>query len=162
MQCRALVLPSHRKQHTPQLWMEGTGEGCWFFCSPKLLYLSTMSQQFCRRLSESQKWPYVLPKINWIHFFMLGCKTPVGFLFVVWLHHIYFRTIRIRQFRYFQCVTFRVTLNRALMSCNVARRTRFLILSFIETHRNKEQSEKDRKLNRFLCIKVVIMTKIAL
>jgi len=42
------------------------------------------------------------------------------------------------------------------------RRTGFLILSFIETHRNKEQSEKDRKLNRFLGIKVVIMAKIAL
>ena len=52
-------------------------------------------------------------------------------------------------------------LNRALTSCDVARRARFLILSFIETHRNKEQSEKDRKLNRFLGIKVVIMAKIA-
>ena len=30
--------------------MEGTGEGCGFFCSPKSPYLSTMSQQFCRRL----------------------------------------------------------------------------------------------------------------
>ena len=30
--------------------MEGTGEGCGFLCSPKLPYLSTMSQQFCRRL----------------------------------------------------------------------------------------------------------------
>ena len=59
-------------------------------------------------------------------------------------------------------MTFRVTLNRALTSCDVARRARFLILSFIETHRNKEQSEKDRKLNRFLGIKVVIMAKIAL
>ena len=35
--------------------MEGTGEGCGFFCSLKSPYLSTMSQQFCRRLSESQK-----------------------------------------------------------------------------------------------------------
>ena len=41
-------------------------------------------------------------------------------------------------------------------------RAQFLILSFIETHRNKEQSEKDRKVNRFLGIKVVIMAKIAL
>ena len=39
---------------------------------------------------------------------------------------------------------------------------KFTILSFIETHRNKEQSEKDSKLNRFLDIKVVIMAKIAL
>ena len=30
--------------------MEGAGEGCGFFCSPKSPYLSTMSQQFCRRL----------------------------------------------------------------------------------------------------------------
>ena len=30
--------------------MEGTGEGCGFLCSLKLPYLSTMSQQFCRRL----------------------------------------------------------------------------------------------------------------
>ena len=61
---RAMLCPcsvaTYRKQHTPQLWMEGTGEGCRFFCSPKLPYLSTMSQQFFRRLSESQKWPYVL------------------------------------------------------------------------------------------------------
>ena len=49
-----------------------------------------------------------------------------------------------------------------LTSCDVARRARFLILSFIEAHRNKEKSEKDGKLNRFLGIKVVIMAKIAL
>ena len=61
--------------------MEGTGEGCGFFCSPKLPYLSTMSQQFCRRFSESQMWPYFLKKINSSHFFTLGCKTPGGFLF---------------------------------------------------------------------------------
>ena len=74
----------------------------------------------------------------------------------------YGRSAAIRRFCYFQCVTFCVKLNRALTSCDVARRARFLILSFIETHRNKEQSEKDRKLNRFLGIKVVIMAKIAL
>ena len=50
MQCCVLVLATYRKQHTPQLWMEGTGEGCGFFCSAMLAYLSTMSQQFCRRL----------------------------------------------------------------------------------------------------------------
>ena len=59
-------------------------------------------------------------------------------------------------------MTFRVTLNHALTSCDVARRARFLILSFIEVHRNKEKSEKDRKLNRFLGIKVLVMAKIAL
>ena len=32
--------------------MEGIGEGCGFLCSPKLPYLSTMSQQFCRRLKQ--------------------------------------------------------------------------------------------------------------
>ena len=52
MQCCALVLAAYRKQQTPQLWMEGTGEGCGFFCSPKLPYLRTMSQQFCRRLKD--------------------------------------------------------------------------------------------------------------
>ena len=31
--------------------MEGTGEGCRFFCYLKLPYLSTISQQFCHRLS---------------------------------------------------------------------------------------------------------------
>ena len=90
---------------------------------------------------------------------MLGCKTPGVFLFIVFDFII---PILERRFRYFQCVTFRVTLNRALTSCDVARPARFLILPFIETHRNKEQSEKDRKLNRFLGIKVVIMAKIAL
>ena len=48
--CCALVLATKRKQQTLQLWMEGTVEGCGFFCSPKLPCLSTMSQQFCRRL----------------------------------------------------------------------------------------------------------------
>ena len=63
--------------------MEETGEGCGFFCSPKLPYLSTMSQQFCLRLSESQKWPYIRKKINSSHFFTLGCKIPGGFLFAM-------------------------------------------------------------------------------
>ena len=60
---RAMLCPCssyHRKQQTPQLWMEGTGEGCGFFCSLQSPYLGTMSHQFCRRLSESQKWLYVL------------------------------------------------------------------------------------------------------
>ena len=42
-----------------------------------------MSQQFCLRLSESQKWPYIRKKINSSHFFALGCKTPGGFLFAM-------------------------------------------------------------------------------
>ena len=33
--------------------MEGTAEGCGFFCSPKLSYLRTMSQQFCRGLQAA-------------------------------------------------------------------------------------------------------------
>ena len=47
MQCCANVRATYRKQQTPQLWMEGTREGCGFFCSLRLPYLSTMSQQFC-------------------------------------------------------------------------------------------------------------------
>ena len=43
----AHVLAINRKQQTSQLWLEWTGEGCRFFCSRKLPYLSTMSQQFC-------------------------------------------------------------------------------------------------------------------
>ena len=37
MQCCADVRATYRKQ----------GKGCGFFCSPKLHYVSTMSQQFC-------------------------------------------------------------------------------------------------------------------
>ena len=50
MQRCAAVRAASKKQQTPQLWMEGSGEGCGFFSSLKLPYLSTMSQQFCRRL----------------------------------------------------------------------------------------------------------------
>ena len=50
MQCCAAVRATWRKQQTPQLWMEGTGEECGFFCSFKFPYLSTMFQKFCRRL----------------------------------------------------------------------------------------------------------------
>ena len=39
-------LPIENKKHPNFEW--GTG-GCAFFCSLKLPYLSTMSQQFCRR-----------------------------------------------------------------------------------------------------------------
>ena len=55
----------------------------WILLSSKVPYLSTMSQQFCLRLSESQKWPYIRKKINSSHFFTLGCKTPGGFLFAM-------------------------------------------------------------------------------
>ena len=48
MQCCAAVWATYRKQQTPQLWMEGTGKRCGFFCSLKLPYLNTMSQQVCR------------------------------------------------------------------------------------------------------------------
>ena len=50
MQCFAAVQAASKKQQTPQLWLEGSGEGCGFFSSLKLPYLSTMSQQFCHRL----------------------------------------------------------------------------------------------------------------
>ena len=33
MQCSADVWATYRKQQTPQLWMEGTEEGCGLFCS---------------------------------------------------------------------------------------------------------------------------------
>ena len=42
-----------------------------------------LSLQFCRRLSESQKWPHILKKINLNYVFLLGCKTPGGFLFAM-------------------------------------------------------------------------------
>ena len=50
MQCCADVQTTYTRHQTPQLWMEGTGEGCRFFGSLKVSYLSTMSQQFCCRL----------------------------------------------------------------------------------------------------------------
>ena len=50
MQCCTDVRAPHRKHQTPQLRMEGTGEGCGFFCSLKLPYLSTMPRPFYRRL----------------------------------------------------------------------------------------------------------------
>ena len=74
VQCCALVLATCRKQQTPQLWMEGTGEGCGFFCSPKLPYLSTMSQQFCRRLK--------LGFDVWVKF-LNNSKSHAVFLFVI-------------------------------------------------------------------------------
>ena len=74
MQCCANVRATYRKQQTSQLWTEGTGNGCAFFCSLKLPHLS------CRQLSESQEWPYIPKKINSTHFLMLGRKTHGGFL----------------------------------------------------------------------------------
>ena len=56
MQCCAAVRATNSKQQTLQLSMEGTGEGYGFFCSLKLLYLSTMPQQFCNRL-QVLTWP---------------------------------------------------------------------------------------------------------
>ena len=57
--------------------------GVWILMFQMLPYLSTISPQFCRRLSESQKWPHILKEINSTHVFVLGCKTPVGFLFAM-------------------------------------------------------------------------------
>ena len=48
MRCCAAVWATYRKQQTPQLWIEGTGKRCGFFCALKLPYLNTMSQQVCR------------------------------------------------------------------------------------------------------------------
>ena len=39
MQCSADVRATCRKQQTPQLWMEGTGEGCGFFFSDSCFVL---------------------------------------------------------------------------------------------------------------------------
>ena len=50
IQCCATVWATFRKQQILQLWMEGTGVGCRFFCSLKLPYLNTMSQQFSQQL----------------------------------------------------------------------------------------------------------------
>ena len=42
MQCCADVRATYRKQQTPQLWIEGTTEGCGFFCSLRLPSLGTI------------------------------------------------------------------------------------------------------------------------
>ena len=52
MQCCAAVQATCRKQQTPQLWIDETGEGCGFFCSLMLPFCGTMSQQFCYRLKK--------------------------------------------------------------------------------------------------------------
>ena len=39
MQCCTAAQATFRKQQTPQLWMEGTGEGCGFFCSDSCFVL---------------------------------------------------------------------------------------------------------------------------
>ena len=75
-------LPLENKKH-PNFEWRGEGRGCGFLCSLKLPYLSTMSKQFCRRLSESQKWRHILEKMNSAHVFVLACKTPGGFLFAM-------------------------------------------------------------------------------
>ena len=48
--------------------MEGAGEGCGFFCSLKLPYLSTMSQLFCDQIIV------VLEQTNLLGF-ILGGKS---------------------------------------------------------------------------------------
>ena len=45
----------------------------------------------------------------------------------------------------------------ALISCNVD----FPMISYSLLYQNKKESEKDRKLNRFLANKAVIITKVA-
>ena len=156
MQCCANVRATYRKQQTSQLWTEGTGNGCAFFCSLKLPHLS------CRRLSESQEWPYIPKKINSTHFFMLGDKTHGGFLCQFDFIMPILEQLECGDFVIFSAWHFvsRLTVPWHRATWRVGHD--ILILSFIETHRNKEQSEKDRKLNRFLGIKVAITAKIAL
>ena len=51
MQCFAAVRATYRKQQTPLANFEWRGGGGGrLFCSLKLPYLSTISQQFCHRL----------------------------------------------------------------------------------------------------------------
>ena len=83
MQCCADVRATYRKQLTLLLWTEGTGEGCGLFCSLKLPYLSTMSQQFFLPIVWIAKVAIHPLEINSTHFFMLGCKTLGGFLFAM-------------------------------------------------------------------------------
>ena len=141
----ATVHATYRKQQTPQLWMEGTGEWCGFFCSPKLPYLSTMSQQFCRRLSESQMWPYILKKINSSHFFTLGCKTPGGFLFAIFdiIMPILEQLLECGNFIIFSVWHFVSRLTCLdIVWCGASRMISYSLLYWTE-----EQSEKDRKRN---------------
>ena len=145
MQCCAALRVTYRKQQTPKLWMEGTGEGCGFFCFLKLPYLSTMSQQFCRRLSESQKWPYILKKINSSHFFTLGCKTPGGFLFAMFdiIMPILEQLLEYGDFIIFSAWHFMSRLTCLdIVWCHASRTISFSLL-----YGTKEQSEKDRKRN---------------
>ena len=76
-QCCATVRATFRKQETSQRWMEGTGEGCGFLCSLKLPYLSL--NNFVASLSESQKWPHILRKINSTMSLCRDVKPPVAF-----------------------------------------------------------------------------------
>ena len=50
MQCCATVRATFRNKKHPNFEWRGQGRGRGFLCSLKLPYLSTMSQQFCRRL----------------------------------------------------------------------------------------------------------------
>ena len=143
MQCCAAVQATYRKQQTPHLWVEGTGQGCGFFCSLKLSYLSTMSEQFCRRLSESQKWPYILKKINSTHFFTLGCKTPGGFLFAMFdiIMPILEQLLEYGDIIVFSAWNFVSRLTCLdIVWCGASRTISYSLL-----YRTKEQSKKDRK-----------------
>ena len=143
MQCCAAVQATYRKQQTPHLWVEGTGQGCGFFCSLKLSYLSTMSEQFCRRLSESQKWPYTLKKINSTHFFTLWCKNPGGFLFVMFdiIMPILEQLLKYGDIIVFSAWNFVSRLTCLdIVWCGASRTISYSLL-----YRTKEQSKKDRK-----------------
>ena len=131
--------------------MEGTGNGCTFFCSLKLPHLS------CRRLSESQEWPYIPKKINSTHFFMLGRKTHGGFLC-----QFDFIMPILEQL---ECGDFVIFSALHLVSCltclDIVQCGALSTISYSLLYGKKKQIEKDRKLDRFLGNKAVIIIKIA-
>ena len=56
MQCCADVQATYGKQQAPQLWMEGTGEWCGFFCSLKLPHLSTILSPIVELSTTEKSW----------------------------------------------------------------------------------------------------------
>ena len=92
--------------------MEGAGEGCGFFCSLKLPYLSIMSQPSVADCLNHKSGHTSLRKLIQLLSFRLGCKTPGGFLFATFDFIVpILEQLEYGRFRYFQCMTLRVTLN---------------------------------------------------
>ena len=143
-------LPIENNKHPTFEWR---GQGRGVDCSLRLPYLSTMSQQFCRRLSESQKWPYILEKINSTHFFKLGW----GFLFAMFdiIMPIWEQLSEYGG----DSITFTAWHFVLRLTClAIVRHARFFILSFIEPNNKVKRTEN---FFRFLGNKAVIITKIA-